>query len=278
MANRFAVANGNWNDTSTWSATSGGAPGASVPIAGDVVDLNGHIVTIPDGVSVACATCAITAAASRLRVLGGTSGTFTGNITADESLAIRCGDGSDSALLRIIGNVTISDSASGTAIQVSSDPLPSTFTITGNLTVGDMVDGAVIDSGPAAITITGNVTAKSPLFSLHGSDGNSSVTIGGTVTSQAASITSTPLIVEENAGTWNVTIGNFVWESGGTAPFLGYSSKYSITDNFTLGSTLGTFDLPATTDVRSGTTFAGGTMVGELSAGGGGGGSLRMGL
>ena len=28
-ADRYSVASGNWNATSTWSATSGGAPGAS---------------------------------------------------------------------------------------------------------------------------------------------------------------------------------------------------------------------------------------------------------
>lgn len=37
MADRYARATGNWNSTSTWSATSGGAAGASVPVAGDNV-------------------------------------------------------------------------------------------------------------------------------------------------------------------------------------------------------------------------------------------------
>lgn len=36
-ANRYPVANGNWSSTSTWSATSGGASGASVPGSGDDV-------------------------------------------------------------------------------------------------------------------------------------------------------------------------------------------------------------------------------------------------
>ena len=37
MADRYAVATGNWNSTATWSATSGGAPGASVPGTADNV-------------------------------------------------------------------------------------------------------------------------------------------------------------------------------------------------------------------------------------------------
>ncbi|MBS1978449.1 MAG: hypothetical protein JST46_13850, partial [Bacteroidetes bacterium] len=40
-ANRYSVATGNWNNTATWSASSGGAPGASVPAAGDVVTVEG---------------------------------------------------------------------------------------------------------------------------------------------------------------------------------------------------------------------------------------------
>lgn len=37
MADRYAVATGNWNSTATWSDTSGGAPGASVPGMSDNV-------------------------------------------------------------------------------------------------------------------------------------------------------------------------------------------------------------------------------------------------
>ncbi|HEY6062222.1 MAG TPA: hypothetical protein VIV35_01365, partial [Chitinophagaceae bacterium] len=40
-ANRYSVATGNWNVTSTWSATSGGASGASVPAASDIVVIEG---------------------------------------------------------------------------------------------------------------------------------------------------------------------------------------------------------------------------------------------
>ena len=37
QSTRYAVGNGSWNSTGTWSATSGGASGASVPVAGDIV-------------------------------------------------------------------------------------------------------------------------------------------------------------------------------------------------------------------------------------------------
>jgi len=34
---RYSVANGTWNSTASWSAVSGGAPGSSIPITGDIV-------------------------------------------------------------------------------------------------------------------------------------------------------------------------------------------------------------------------------------------------
>ena len=37
QATRYSVANGNWNAPLTWATTQYGIPGASVPVAGDVV-------------------------------------------------------------------------------------------------------------------------------------------------------------------------------------------------------------------------------------------------
>lgn len=43
MADRYAVATGNWNATSTWSDTDGGAPGASAPVDGDTAYFNAAV-------------------------------------------------------------------------------------------------------------------------------------------------------------------------------------------------------------------------------------------
>ncbi|MFC2081419.1 hypothetical protein ACFLR8_04335, partial [Bacteroidota bacterium] len=44
---RYSVNDGNWNNTASWSATSGGASGASVPVAGDTVYIEeGYIISI----------------------------------------------------------------------------------------------------------------------------------------------------------------------------------------------------------------------------------------
>jgi MBG domain (YGX type)/Putative peptidoglycan binding domain/MBG domain len=59
-ASRYAVATGNWGATTTWSDSSGGVAGASVPIAGDAVYIGESVanraVTIASGYSAACAS------------------------------------------------------------------------------------------------------------------------------------------------------------------------------------------------------------------------------
>ena len=89
QVNRYAVANGNWDLSFTWSASSGGAPGASVPVAGDFVFIGditpGMAVTIPAGYNAACATLTIgaaTNASSSLTFTGATSSlNVSGNVT-----------------------------------------------------------------------------------------------------------------------------------------------------------------------------------------------------
>jgi len=52
---RYAVANGNWNSISTWSTTSGGSSGASVPTGSDVVYLQGNY-TVTVTANASCGT------------------------------------------------------------------------------------------------------------------------------------------------------------------------------------------------------------------------------
>jgi hypothetical protein len=57
-ADRYSVATGNWSDISTWSATSGGASGASFPIAGDNVFIEGGFTVTTNAIT-ACANLSI---------------------------------------------------------------------------------------------------------------------------------------------------------------------------------------------------------------------------
>jgi len=54
MADRYAVGTGNWNDTSTWSATSGGTTGESVPVDGDDVYFDGNSGTVTLNAAARC--------------------------------------------------------------------------------------------------------------------------------------------------------------------------------------------------------------------------------
>lgn len=56
--NRFSVATGNWNSTATWSATSGGAPGATAPVAGDNATIEGGF-TVTTTAATACTNLTI---------------------------------------------------------------------------------------------------------------------------------------------------------------------------------------------------------------------------
>ncbi len=92
---RYAVAAGNWNDTATWSDTSGGAPGFSVPTVADDVffDAASPAGTYTVNVSSACLSLDFTgftrtfAGSSALEIRGsltldaGMTRTYTGTVT-----------------------------------------------------------------------------------------------------------------------------------------------------------------------------------------------------
>jgi hypothetical protein len=86
-ADRYAVANGNWNSTSTWSKSSGGTSGASVPAAGDNVYIErGYTVTVT--ANAACSnlyfSTATTGNLGTLTVNSGVSLTVSGGVTLNK--------------------------------------------------------------------------------------------------------------------------------------------------------------------------------------------------
>ncbi len=65
-ASYFAIANGNWNTSGTWSATAGGPSCSCTPQSGDEITIpTGFNVTIPNGIT-------ITLASGNLHITGGT--------------------------------------------------------------------------------------------------------------------------------------------------------------------------------------------------------------
>lgn len=292
MANRFALTEGDWNDTATWAATSGGASGVSVPGINDDVNLDGHEVTLNanatikslangilyiSGTRTLSVTDTIVANGQMIIFRDNGNLALTANMTVADDGGVFSDDGTVSGTLTLshTGTITMNDHTGG---LFGFDAFTTKTITLGTVTIADDESGSgnyAITTGGGTTSLTiGTLDAGMPAIQLGGS-GTLNVT---TMYSRNATVMTAGLINNQgDVDGWDVTIGSFHWDAGGMTPFLNYDAGYSIT-NFYFGSTLSTTDLPAEADVRSMTTFAGGTMVGELSAGGGGGGSLRMGL
>lgn len=162
MANRFAVAAGNFNDTATWSTTAAGSPGASVPVAGDNAIANNYTVTIT-----ANATCDnITNGTT----YGGASGggfVLSNGITLTVLSSVLTGG--TGGTLRLSGT----NSATVTAVSITSANAAGT--------------DCILHSG------TGTLTVNSTTIQSNGSSANSSrcinLTAAGTANITASTIT-----------------------------------------------------------------------------------------
>ncbi len=159
-AARFAVATGDWDQTSTWSATSGGAAGASVPVAGDDVTIGetatARTVTIPAGY----------AAAASSVVLGTTAG-----VAAAKALTLAANTSS----LTVSGNLTVNKpSANNTtnALNVNAG----TVTVNGTVTLGGTNTTASRDA--AIVITTGTLTIGGDLVFVAGVAGNNVIDFG----------------------------------------------------------------------------------------------------
>ncbi|MDT8401927.1 MAG: hypothetical protein RQ743_09545 [Bacteroidales bacterium] len=83
-ADRYSLASGNWNSSATWSASSGGPPGASPPVSGDNVYIeSNHTITIT--ANAACANITFTGNGATLTVNTSIILTVTGTITLNIS-------------------------------------------------------------------------------------------------------------------------------------------------------------------------------------------------
>ena len=200
MATRYAVASGNWNATSTWSASSGGSSGASVPATGDRaiientrnVTLTGDTTTggcnIQSGGTLTGGGYTLTCDDDGAVVIFDTDGTISGNL--DVSLT-----GGTSRSLELLGssgnvrNLTINNGSS-TFTLIAAATLGGNLTITaGTLSTGS--DHALTVTGDASVTgtLTGNASAISM--------GSLSVASGGTYSATSGTTT----ITKANGGT-----------------------------------------------------------------------------
>jgi fibronectin-binding autotransporter adhesin len=190
-ASRYSVATGNWSSTSTWSTSSGGASGASVPANGDNVYIEGGF------------TVTLTASPANSYIISINSGSTlalgTFGITAS-SLTMYCGVPSASVIsgtgtLTLGGNVTISDAGTNTIGATISCAISlgaaRTFTVADDgttatdLTVSGVIGGAfgLTKDGAGTLVLSGANTYT----------GSTSISVGTLKLGAAGGATNTPL-------------------------------------------------------------------------------------
>jgi hypothetical protein len=151
MANRYAIANGNFNNTATWSTTPAGVGGASVPTIGDDAFANNRTVTV--NVDSACDNVVVGAIAGA--TAGGTftlnnGVTLTANVTGSGTTSnfVTFG-GSVGNFANLIGNIAHS------TINNTANIVNNTSTGTLNIT-GNIIGGSVANSGNGTGSVGGN--------------------------------------------------------------------------------------------------------------------------
>ena len=243
----YSRATGNWNSNTTWSLTSGGSAGTSIPNANDIVYIeNNKTVTLNANTanltalyinsgSILTTTAAYSVNASNIYINGtyinGSSGTITGTVTVNSTGIYQ-------------------HNQDGGIIPTATWNSASTCIITGYISQAGGTDGA-LTSFQSSLSqnfgnFTWNSTSQTTDFSLGGtingisgnfsviSTGSGSISIGGT-------------------GIGNLTIGGNFSQSGGIFQ-VSSSAARTMTVNGSFTKTGGTFDLSSSTTAANATT------------------------
>jgi hypothetical protein len=215
-ADRYTVANGNWNSTSVWSNSDQGTSGYSVPVAGDNVYITrGFDITI-------------TANAACANIYPSTNGqngistlTFSGSYTLTVSGSIQLGGASNAARTN---SLTLASGSTVTAnsMTLGGSSAPGTLTMTagGTLIVGSITIGPAAGTwtpGSGTVILTSSSTLPSTIFT---SFNNLTITNSSTVTLPAIRTISNNLSIETgakiNLGTFTHTAGTLTLGGAGT--------------------------------------------------------------
>lgn len=162
---RYSVATGNWNSTATWSATSGGAAGASVPVAGDNVFIEGGFTVT---VTAAAACTNLNIANGSTLIIGAFTLTVSGTTVLNGALSITSATGTKT----FTGAVTINSGGALTESAAAALVFGSDVTIGGTLT----------ENGAATVSVAGNFTNNGTYTASTGTHtfSGATKTIGGT--------------------------------------------------------------------------------------------------
>ena len=196
MATRYSVANGNWNATSTWSASSGGSSGASVPATGDRAIIEGGFTVTLTG-DTTTGGCDIDGGGSAGTLVGGG---YTLTCDGDGSGTTFDHDGNISGHLDVVLNGAADNTSrnldlggGGTQIRnLTCNNANTTWTLINN-----------------AVSLTGNLTITAGTLNT-GSDialtvaGDVDIATAGTLTTNASAVTVGAISATGN-GTYNAT-------------------------------------------------------------------------
>jgi hypothetical protein len=203
MADRYWVTGGtgNWNDTSNWSATSGGASGASVPGSSDAAILNASsgsgTVTLdisPDIQTLTCTGFTGTLAFGTNTISLNSTGTiFTGatTMTVTGTPLIICTNSSSTS--RTITTTTVTE-ANSISFRITGGTGGLTLTSTGVFRDLDFTDGVnptgfAAAIGNNALTVYGNFKASTGMTRNAGTSTITFAATSGTKTIDLAGVT-----------------------------------------------------------------------------------------
>ncbi|MEI6139011.1 MAG: Calx-beta domain-containing protein, partial [Mariniphaga sp.] len=249
-ANRYSVATGSWSSTSTWSATSGGGSGASVPVAGDVVFIEGNR-TVTVSSTAACTNVSI-AAGSTLSI-GGANFTVSGTTTVSGTVLH-----TSTSRTKNMGNVVMTG---GTWTSSASENYGITSLTLSGSTFNGTSTGILNVSGTLTVTAGTTNTLNPVTITVNGIS-----TINGTLTiaNTSGSKTFVGRVTIGATGNWNNTSNESVSFRGGitnSGTFTAGTGTYSFNTNSQ--SLIGTFVIP-TVSISTPTTL---TNTGTLTCG-----------
>jgi len=291
-ANRYAVASsGNWNSTTTWSSTSGGLAGASIPIAGDVVYIGernrDRTVTIPSGYTANCASINIGNLADNNNVTLIFS-SATSSLNVSNNVVMNRPNGSAIGEIRLwAGNMTVNGNLTisyNTASSTANNQINGITITTGTLTVGgDLVyagqnayQNQIIFGGSGILNVGGNFTLTNNVGFFTASTGtvnyngtnqsiaavtynNVNFTNSGTKTASGA-ITATKNVTIQSGCTLNgADFTHFIggnWSNSGT-----YTSTGTVTFNGTSAQNISSSDFNNITFTGTGSKTATGSLT-----------------
>lgn len=222
MANRFLVSGGtgDWNSTTNWSTTSGGASGASFPVAADAVIIDSLSANAPLTINVLSACLSFTCSSytgtvtmtNNLSVNGTTN---TGNITLSSGMTIT-GNGTFIKIPTGTTGVITSNGAIFDCNFTFSPAAATTTTITGNMQVNKNLTFSLNSATATTINGTGTISVGGDLIHNCPVGGLANIQLIGsttaTITQVATRYLTTNLIINKT-GIWNQ--GDFYWGLNG---------------------------------------------------------------